>query len=253
VFLIGFPRSGTTLMEQVLDSHPSLSSLEEKPAIDRVRLQLSERPEGYPDALAKLRVDELDDLRRLYFDEVTKHIGDVRQRTVIDKLPLNTIDVGLIYRLFPNARILLALRHPCDVVISCFMQAFQPNAAMIHFGSLVETARFYDRVMALWLKYASVLPLTYLSVRYEDLVEDFEGQMRRILEFLGLPWDDAVRGYADHAKSKIITTPSYHQVVQPIYSHSVGRWLNYRQPMKDVLPILQPYIDAFGYESPQQP
>jgi tetratricopeptide (TPR) repeat protein len=253
VFLIGFPRSGTTLMEQILDSHPSLSTLEERPAIERVRVRLSERPEGYPDALATLQVDEVDELRRFYFDEVTKHVGDVKQRTVIDKLPLNTIEVGLIYRLFPNAKILLALRHPCDVVISGFMQEFKPNDAMIHFRSLVETARFYDWVMALWLKYASVLPLTYLSVRYEDLVEDFEGQTRRILEFLGLPWDDAVRGYADRAKSKMITTPSYHQVVQPIYSHSVGRWLNYRQPMKEVLPILQPYIDAFGYESPQQP
>jgi hypothetical protein len=155
--------------------------------------------------------------------------------------------VGLIYRLFPRAKILLALRHPCDVVLSGFMQAFKPNAAMVHFGDLADTARFYASVMGLWRRYAEVLPLEVLTTRYEDLVTDFEAETRRILAFLELPWDDSVLTYAERAKSRAIATPSYHQVVQPIYARSVGRWRNYREQMADVLPLLRPFVDVFGY------
>jgi tetratricopeptide (TPR) repeat protein len=247
VFLIGFPRSGTTLLDQVLDSHPMLSTMEEKDAIDQVRRAVEEFPGGYPDALADLDADAMQTLRSTYFDEVDRHLGDVGGRTPVDKMPLNTVDVGLIHRLFPRARILLALRHPCDVVLSGFMQAMKPNAAMVLFDSLGSTARFYAQVMGLWLHYREVLPLSVLPVRYEDLVADLPGETRRILEFLDLPWNDAVLDYAEHAKTRTIATPSYHQVVQPIYRRSVGRWRNYAGAFEDVLPILQPFIEAFGY------
>jgi Sulfotransferase family len=180
---------------------------------------------------------------------VERHLGDLGGRTPVDKMPLNTIDVGLIHRLFPRARILLALRHPCDVVLSGFMQAMKPNAAMVLFDSLASTARFYAQVMGLWLQYREVLPLSVLTVRYEDLVADLPGETRRILEFLDLPWDDAVLGYAEHARTRAIATPSYHQVVQPIYWRSVGRWRNYADAFENVLPVLQPFVDAFGYTS----
>ena len=127
------------------------------------------------------------------------------------------------------------------------MQAMKPNAAMVLFDSLGSTARFYAQVMGLWLQYREVLPLSVLPVRYEDLVADLPGETRRILEFLDLPWDDAVLGYAEHAQTRTIATPSYHQVVQPIYRRSVGRWRNYADAFEDVLPILQPFIEAFGY------
>jgi tetratricopeptide (TPR) repeat protein len=249
VFLIGFPRSGTTLLDQILDSHPALQTLEEKDALDQVRRTVERMPEGYPDALAGLGADALRELRRLYFDEVDWHFGDVGGRTPVDKMPLNTIDAGLIYRLFPRARMLLALRHPCDVVLSGFMQAMKPNTAMVLFDSVVSTARFYAQVMSLWLRYREVLPQSVLSIRYEDLVADFAGETHRILEFLGLPWDDAVLSYAEHAKTRAIATPSYHQVVQPIYRRSVGRWHNYADAFAEILPILQPFIQAFGYSA----
>jgi tetratricopeptide (TPR) repeat protein len=249
VFLIGFPRSGTTLLDQILDSHPALSTMEEKDALDQVRRVVEEMPEGYPDALAGLGADALRELRRCYFDQVDRQLGDLGGRTPVDKMPLNTIDAGLIYRLFPHARILLALRHPCDVVLSGFMQAMKPNAAMVLFDSLISTARFYAAVMGLWLRYREVLPLSVLTVRYEDLVADFTGETRRILDFLGLPWDDAVLSYAEHARTRAIATPSYHQVVQPIYRRSVGRWHNYADAFAEVLPVLQPFIQAFGYSA----
>jgi Sulfotransferase family len=206
-------------------------------------------PEHYPDALAGLGADALAELRRLYFDEVDRRLGDLGGRTPVDKMPLNTIDAGLIYRLFPRAHILLALRHPCDVVLSGFMQAMKPNTAMVLFDSVVSTARFYAQVMSLWLHYREVLPQSVLSIRYEDLVADFAGETRRILEFLGLPWDDAVLSYAEHAKTRAIATPSYHQVVQPIYRRSVDRWRNYPDAFAEVLPILQPFIQAFDYSA----
>jgi tetratricopeptide (TPR) repeat protein len=253
VFLIGFPRSGTTLLDQILDSHPALSTMEEKDAMDQVRRKVEQLPEGYPDALADLDPEAMQTLRSIYFNEVDRNLGDIGERTPVDKMPLNTIDAGLIYRLFPQARILLALRHPCDVVLSGFMQAMKPNAAMVLFDSLASTARFYAQVMGLWLHYRDVLPLTVLTVRYEDLVVDLQSEARRILEFLDLPWDDAVLGYAEHAKKRAIATPSYHQVVQPIYRRSVGRWRNYAEAFADVLPILQPFMDAFGYSCEADP
>ena len=249
IFLIGFPRSGTTLLDQILDAHPGLTSLEERDAIDVVRRTVDRLPGGYPDALATLSGEQVQGLRRLYRDEVARHLGGAPAGRIVDKMPLNTIDAGLIHRLFPDSPLILALRHPCDVILSGFIQAFQPNDAMIHFASLDSTARFYAAVMDLWRHYRAVLPLTVVTVRYEDLTADLEGEARRVLAGLQVPWDDRVLAYAEHAKSRAIATPSYHQVVQPIYRRSVGRWHNYAGPMAEVLPVLQPYIEAFGYEA----
>lgn len=247
VFLIGFPRSGTTLLDQVLNAHPALTTMEEKPALDAVKQALEARPHGYPEALAQLGADDVLALREVYFAEVAKHVPNPAAGIVVDKMPLNTIDVGLIWRLFPAAKIILALRHPCDVVLSGFMQAFRPNAAMVHFATLEGTATLYAQVMTLWQRYAELLPLSLLATRYEDLVADFAGETRRILGFLGLPWDDAVLSYREQAKTRAIATPSYHQVVQPLYTRSVGRWRNYAEEMAAVLPLLQPFVESFGY------
>lgn len=246
VFLVGFPRSGTTLLDQVLDAHPSLTALEEKPTVDVVKQELARLTGGYPDVLASLSPTDIHSLRRIYFDVAAKY-GAGEDSLIVDKMPLNTIDIGLIHRLFPEAKVLLALRHPCDVVLSGFMQAFRPNPAMLHFASLESTARLYTQVMALWQRYAELLPLTALPTRYEDLVADLPAETRRILDFLELPWDDAILSYRRRAETRAIATPSYHQVVQPIYSRSVGRWRNYREQMEPVLPLLRPFIEAFGY------
>jgi tetratricopeptide (TPR) repeat protein len=253
IFLVGFPRSGTTLLDQILDSHPALTTMEEKDALDQVRRAVQQMPGGYPEALAGMSAATLADLRALYRTEVRRHVGDLGGRILVDKMPLNTIDVGLIHRLFPSARILLALRHPRDVVLSGFMQAMQPNAAMVLFDSIPSTARFYAQVMELWQQYLSVLPVSVVSIRYEDLVADLAGETRRILGALGLPWDDAVLGYAEHAKSRAISTPSYHQVVQPIYRRSVDRWRNYAFAFDEALPALRPFIERFGYAAPEPP
>lgn len=247
VFLVGFPRSGTTLLDQVLDAHPALVTLEEKPTIDAVKQALAESPPGYPDALAGLDAAGIVQLRDLYFREVARYLPDRSEAILVDKMPLDIIDAGLIHRLFPQSRIILALRHPCDVVLSGFMQAFRPNAAMVHFATLEGTARLYAQVMGLWERYRTLLPLPVLATRYEDLVADFAAETRRILDFLALPWDDAVLAYRERAKGRTIATPSYHQVVQPIYARSVARWRNYREQLEPVLPMLGPWAERFGY------
>ena len=247
IFLIGFPRSGTTLLDQILDAHPSLHTIEEKPAVDVIKQRVREMPGGYPDALASMTAEDVARLREAYFAEVASYMNGVPDGILVDKHPLNIMDAGLVYRLFPRAKLLLALRHPCDVVLSGFMQYFEPNLAMVQFGTLQDAAEFYRGVMGLWQQYAAVLPLSVHASRYEDLVAEFEPQTRRILDFLELPWDDSILEYAERAKGRRIATPSYHQVTQPIYSRSVSRWLNYREPMAEVLPILRPFIDAFGY------
>ncbi|MFO1128899.1 MAG: sulfotransferase [Rhodospirillales bacterium] len=251
VFLVGFPRSGTTLLEQMLDAHPELRTLEEKDAIDVVRRRIAGLPGGYPDALATLPAADLAALRALYRAEVARHLGGAAPTgLLVDKMPLNSLEAGLIHRLFPRARFLLALRHPADVVLSNFMQAFKPNAAMAQFSSLASAARFYAEVMALWQQYSAVLPLAVHTVRYEDLVADLEGEARRIIAFLGIPWRAELLGYRERAMARPIATPSYHQVVEPVYRRAVGRWHNYRRFLDETgaLALLAPFITAFGYE-----
>jgi len=252
VFLIGFPRSGTTLLDQILNAHPRIRTLEELPAVDLVKEALKRRGD-YPEALADLDAETVAELRRVYAEAIADELGEEAEgKLIVDKMPLNTTDVGLIHRVFPSARFLLSIRHPCDVCLSGFMQAFRPNPAMVHFDTLDHTAKFYAQVMTLWRHYRSVLPLQVHMLRYEVLVADMSGEVGRLLEFLGLPWEDAVLEYAEKAKTRRIRTPSYHQVVQPIYNRSVARWLNYRSHYDRALPLLAPFIEAFGYPPPDE-
>ena len=255
VFLVGFPRSGTTLLDQILDSHPRLATLEEKPAVDAVVAEVAAMEGGYPGALATLSADDIGRLRGVYVAAVSGYLeAPLDGAILVDKMPLNSVDAGLIHRLFPDARFLLSLRHPCDVVLSGFMQAFRPNPAMVRFSTLADTAALYAQVMDLWRRYVRVLPLLAVhAVRYEDLVADLEGEARRVLAFLGLPWDDAILEYAERARGRVLTTPSYHQVVRPIYTTSVGRWARYRNQLDPLLPLLGPSIEAFGYDEPSTP
>jgi len=250
VFLVGFPRSGTTLLDTILRSHPAVAVVEEKPQLLQVEQALRDFDGGYPQALATLSAADMRSLRSRYFQALEAQLSVVeRDRPVIvDKLPLNMVNVGLNQRLFPGAPIILALRHPCDCVLSCFNHNFRPNPAMANFLSLADSADFYDRVMRLWVRYEQALPLCVYRSRYEDLVADFETSVRALLDFLDLPWDDAVTRYAETARRRgRINTPSYHQVVQPIYRSASGRWENYRAQMAPVLPVLLPWARQWGY------
>lgn len=247
VFLIGFPRSGTTLLDQILDSHPGIQVLEEEPVIIKVRSFLAEQEGAYPETLAGLSSQDIARLRRLYFEIADTSIERKEGLLLIDKMPLNTVEAALIHRLFPDAKFIFSLRHPCDVCLSCFMQSFVLNAGMASFLTLEDTVNLYERVMTLWRHYQSRLPLSVFKIRYEDLIGDMEGTVQDLLAFLELPWDNAVLEYYRHAAKRNINTPSYSQVTQKIYTSARFRWLRYEKYFDPLLDRLQPFIDEFGY------
>lgn len=254
VFFVGFPRSGTTLTEQILDSHPNLVATDEAPLISnlmqRVPDLLGERP-PFPEGVGQLQREHVLQLRREYMDEAAQFVGAdaLQECRLVDKLPLNLVNLPIIRRIFPESRLICALRDPRDVCLSCLMQEFRPNIAMVHFYSIETTARLYANVMNLWLHYRTKLGMPAIESRYEDLVADYEASARRLLEFLGEPWDDAVLEYTNRAREKVVSTPSYAAVSQPIYTSSTKRWERYEKHITKVQPLLQPFIEEFGYES----
>lgn len=248
VFLIGFPRSGTTLLEQILDSHPALQTMEEKPAAAAMEQAFLAMTGGGADALSGLNQEQLATLRQAYLDEAARHVKRQPGTLLVDKLPLNTVRVPLLWRVFPEARFILAIRHPCDVTLSCLMQNFGANDAMAGFVSLGGVAEIYSRVMGAWREYAERLPLHWQRIRYEDLVSNFDPEARALLEFLGVGWNDAVLEHTQHAQQRgIINTPSYHQVTQPIYQHARYRWKRYEKEFIPVMEVLRPFIEDYGY------
>lgn len=248
LFLVGFNRSGTTLLDRMLNAHPQLAVLEEVPAMDAAQQALGGL---YPDTLGHLDQQAIERARAAYFAVVDQHVPAEFAGLRVDKLPLNTISLGLIYRLFPQARVVCSLRHPADVVLSNFMQPYQPNAITIHFADLQSAANLYAGVMNLGLHFQRVLPLPVLRVRYEDLIADWEGEVRRLLAFAGLSWDPSMAQYRGKAQTHThINTPSYDQVVEPLYARSIDRWKQYRNPLAPIWPTLRPFLDEFGYTAP---
>ncbi len=248
VFLVGFPRSGTTLLDQILDGHPRIQVMEEKPALNEVKSAVWDMPGGYPSALAMLKEEDVQGLRDLYFQNVDLHLSRKPSAILVDKFPLNIIHIPLIMRLFPNCRLILALRHPCDVILSNFMQEYELNDAMANFLTMDGAVRYYERVMRLWLQCADLFPLNVHTVRYESLVTDFEGDIRKLVEFLDVGWDDSVMDYRAHAKQrKNINTPSYQQVTEPIYQRAKYRWTRYAKHLAPFIKDMTPLIEALGY------
>lgn len=248
-FMVGFPRSGTTLLEQVLASHPGIMTLDERPTLSHVMADFLLPPERLH-RLLELSPSEIDSYREIYRGETCRFLGTgafPEDKLVVDKLPMNTVMLGLIWRLFPEARIIWALRDPRAVCLSCFMQTFGPNDAMANLLSLDSIADYYDTVMGLGLEFRDALPLEQHELRYEDLVDDLEGEARRLLDFLGLPWDPAVLDYRRTARGHWISTPSYQQVVRPLYGDAKERWRHYEQRLEPVLPVLRPYLERLGY------
>ena len=250
IFFVGFPRSGTTLFEQMLDSHPNLVTTGETQILGRLQLitpSLLKRTGQSPQILDDLDGTEIEILGRWYLAEVARHTGIEADKRVVDKMPLNIVELGFVRRIFPSAPVIVALRDPRDVILSCFMQNFRVNQAMAHFLSIEGTARLYAAVMELWLHYRSDAGINAIEYRYEDLVADTEGVARRVFEFLGEPWDEGVLQYQSRASERFVSTPSYADVSAPIYDRSIGRWRNYARQLAPALPIVAPFVREFGY------
>lgn len=246
VFLLGFPRSGTTLLENVLASHPDVATLEERPTLTGVvGAFLSPR-----DGLSRLaEADEatLEPWRKDYWDRVTRFGGDVTRKVFIDKHPMDALNLPAIARLFPQAKILFALRDPRDVVLSCFRRGFNMNPSVYEFTDLARTAQMYDATMAAWTTYQSTLQLPCHTVRYERLVADFDAEAAAVADFLGLSWTDEFRNFSQTAKSKGVRTRSANQVTQGLSTDGMAQWRRYAEPLAAVEPVLARWLNAFGY------
>jgi tetratricopeptide (TPR) repeat protein len=246
VFLLGFPRSGTTLLEQVLATHPSIVTLEERPALLKAEVEFLASPNGM-DRLAAVMSDSLEALREDYWRRVAEFGVNVKGKVFVDKQPLHTFRLPLIHKMFPDAKIIFAIRDPRDVVLSCFRRSFNMNASMYQFNTMMGAALYYDAVMESGATYRRALPLDLFAHRYEDLVRDFTGAGQKLCAFLGVDWTPDLEGFAKTAGERRIATPSSTQVGRGLYDGAVEQWRHYDFALEPVVPILRPWIDAFGY------
>jgi tetratricopeptide (TPR) repeat protein len=250
--LTSHPRSGTTLVEQLLDSHDDLTSADEFDVFTQwVYLPIVRRfPSSTPilSVLDNVPAAVRQQARATYWRQ-TEAIFDepIGQRLLLEKNPGMMILLPVITWAFPEMKMLIALRDPRDVVLSCFMQKVQMTPISSNWLTLAGTAEYYARVMKTWLAMRGLSHNPWLEFRYEDVVADTERETRRILDFLGLPWDEKVLKFYDHAREKMVRSPTYKEVTQPIYQKSVGRWQHYARHFEPVLENLEPFIKEFGY------
>lgn len=248
VFVVGFPRSGTTLLEQMLDAHPRLQSMDERPFLNILAAQLHEYGIEVPGDLGKLTQRDCDELRKGYVLMGCSRITRRWDARLVDKNPLNMLWLPMLHRLFPHAKIILAVRHPCDVLWSCYLQNFRAAALQAACRSLEHLAHAYVAAMECWLHHANVFGADTFVSRYEDLVADPHKHADRMARFLNLEGAETMLDYATRAREKgFIKTPSYTQVVEPISTRSIGHWHQYEGAFKSVLPVLQPMLDHWGY------
>ncbi len=246
VFLVGFPRSGTTLLENILSSHPEIVALEEKPTLSDATRAFFDNAAGR-ERLRRLSPPDAAAQRGTYWGHVREFGAAPDAKVLIDKNPLNSIKLPIIARLFPSAKILFALRDPRDVVLSCYRRSFLMNSSMYEFTTLERCARFYDAVMRLAQIYRKTLGQDWYEVRHETLIDDFEGETRKVCDFIGVAWSSEMSDFAERAKSRAIATPSSIQVMRGLNRDGVGYWRNYRDQMEPVLPVLAPWVEKFGY------
>jgi hypothetical protein len=228
----------------MLMGHPQVEVLEEEPTFHRAGELLADYPH-LPNAGSELVAAA----RNAYFEDVAKRTPMVPGKLIIDKNPLLMGAVPLIRRIFPDAKIILAIRHPLDVALSCFTTNFKLNDGMSSFLRLDTTAELYDLSFSYFEHVRKLLPLDVHTVIYERVVADRESELRSLFDFLGLGWTDEV---LDHQKTALkrgrIKTASYSQVAEPIYSRSSGRWPHYRAHLEPILPVLKPWVENYGYE-----
>lgn len=242
-FLVGFPRSGTTLLDTFLMGHPDTTVLEEVHMLGAAETVL-----GHIAGLPHRSRVQLEQARRAYFAEMDKHVPPDFAGLVVDKLPLNMLGLPAIYAMFPDARIIFAQRHPCDCVLSGFMQSFTMNDAMACFLHIGDAAELYDAAMRVFTRSRDALPLAHHTLAYERLVAGPEAVLRPLVDFLGLEWKPELLDHRSTAKARgAIITPSYDQVVEPLSRAPSGRWRRYEKQLEPVLPVLLPWAERLGY------
>lgn len=249
--LTGFPRSGTTLLEQVLEAHPDVVSSEEKEVFGAdvfVAMGAGRAADSsIIEMLDELSPDQLLEARRFYLGAMEAMLGEpIGARLHVDKNPTMNLMIPPMRRAFPELKLIVALRDPRDVVVSSFLRYLPVNPISVCYLTLDRTVDRYLLDMGAWLKLRDMIG-DWVEVKYEDAVRDLRGEAQRTLAALGLPWDDAVMAYREQAGKKPVESPTYEQVTRPVYATSVGRWRNYERQLGPVLERLAPMVETLGY------
>jgi Tfp pilus assembly protein PilF len=240
-FLGGHPRSGTTLLEKILDAHPEVAALDEPMAFLEVL-----QPEFHKsNELSSARVNVL---RRHYIQALRDDLGaEAAGKTLIDKNPSPTARLPVWLRVFPELRVLIALRDPRDVVLSCYFQNIPLNSTNVNFLTLDRVAKHYGDLMGIWLAVREWPGFAWIETRYEDVVADLPKEGRRVTEFLGLQWHPDQERYYEKSGAKQLYSPTYQDVTRPVYQRSVARWRAYEKHLAPILPALEPFCRSLGY------
>ena len=251
-FLGGHPRSGTTLLEQILGAHPGIAAFDEPMAfVQEVSEKLA--PFDAASALTLKALDALTAAQRAHFQQryfkslLREGAGEPAVELLLDKNPSPTALLHLWLRVFPDLKVIIALRDPRDVIISCFFQNLVLSATNANFLSLERTVRHYADLMDAWLRLRELGGFDWIETRYEDIVGNLESEGRRVTEFLGLSWHPQQANYHEAARKKFVFAPTYSDVTQPVYNRAVGRWKHYAEQLAPVQEQLAPYCRAFGY------
>lgn len=248
VFLIGFPRSGTTLLDQILASHSCVGVVEEQQHLAEGFAAIDAPMTADPGFVADLSEKKKEAFRKRYRAALRARL-DGRPDVIVDKYPLLLVWAPFIRALWPGAKFILALRDPRDAVFSAFQKRFGMNAAMREMLSLETAAAYYNEAMGLFQDFAEIAPDGIHAVRYEDVIADFDATVAPLLAFLGVDWEDGVRDYRRTAAARAVRTPSADQVVQPLYRSSIGKWRAYADALAPVRSQLDPWAERLGYES----
>ena len=251
IFIMGLPRSGSTLLEQILASHSQVEGTSELPYLGRVAAWLNRnRADGinYPEAVRELKPQNFVELGKDYLAYAQMHRRSNAPR-FIDKMPNNFPNIGLLSLILPNARIIDARRHPLDACLSCYRQLFAKGQNFTY--DLTEIGEYYLQYQRLMDHWAEVLPGRVLTVQYEEVVSDFESQVRRLLDFCGLGWEDACLRF--YESDRPVRTPSAEQVRQPIYDRSIGHWRNYAQHLEELITVIEPIRERYRRYEPPDP
>ncbi len=240
-FLIGFPRSGTTLLDTILRSHSKTLVLEEKPYLLDVRHEFYKNHNI--DDILKIDETEKIKMQKQYFNSF-----DYRSdKLIIDKYPLNLIELGFIKTIFPDSKIILAIRHPLDCIISCVLTSFKMNDGMVNFQNIHTTSFFYNECFELLFRYFDYYEINYHTVKYENVIKNFKDEINKLINSLNLDFEESLNNFQKTARQREkINTPSYDQVVQPIYTSSINRYKNFDE-IKNIKIDIKRWISQFSY------
>ena len=249
-FFVGHPRSGTTLVEQIMAAHSKVLTLDETTALSALSDSISRQRDYAPlsDTLDSMKPHDCEKAAYFYMQEAAKQTDQpFAKMSILDKHPSNLTALPTVMRIFPTSRVLMALRDPRDVLVSCMLQAFEPTAVSVQFRNVETAMQHGAKTWGAWLQMREVIAQPWHEIRYENLVDSFEDEARKLVDFMGLPWEDGLLDFHKKAAKRYVSTPSYAGVGTPVNKKSVARWRNYEPFLKPHLHIIEPVLEQLGY------